>query len=61
MILPGFLTLAGVVTVAVLDLYEIARHFQFDPVLTVGLGSGLLGLGLALYRIRPFASRPAQP
>ncbi len=59
-ILPGFLTLAGVVTLTVLGLFELARHFQLNPVLTVGCGSGLLGLGLALYRIRPFASRPAQ-
>ncbi len=60
-ILPGFLTLAGVVAVTVLVLYEIARQFQLDPVLTVGCGSGLLGLGLALHRIRPFANRPTQP
>ena len=60
-ILPGFLTLAGVVTLTVLGLFELARQFQLDPVLTVGCGSGMLGLGLALYRIRPFANRPTQP
>ena len=32
---------------------EMARQLELDPILTVGCGAGLLGLGLAIFLLRP--------
>ncbi len=58
--IPRFVSLLGVVVLSVLVLREIARQFELDPILTVGCGAGLLGLGLAIFLLRPDLPRLLQ-
>lgn len=58
--IPRFVSLLGVVVLSVLVLREMARQFELDPILTVGCGAGLLGLGLAIFLLRPDLPRLLQ-
>lgn len=59
--LPYLLSLMGIVLLAVLGFRELARQLELDPILTMGCGTGLLGLGLAVFHVRSDLFRALQP
>lgn len=58
--IPRFTSLLGVVVLSVLMLHELARQLELNSILTIGCGTGMLGLGLAVYLLRPDLSRLVQ-
>lgn len=57
-VLPRFLTTVGIVVLTVLGLYEAASQLGWDTMLTVGCGTGVLALILALTHTRVLSRLP---